>query len=420
MLHVTCYMLHALNYMAKFKYKASKATGEIYEGVAEFPDKFALYKEFKKNGETILVAKEAKRASLALSMDLSLLLGRVKMQDKIGFARNLGSMIEAGLSLARALLVIERQTRSKKFKKVVVGITEQISKGNELSSALASYPQVFPTLFVSMVRAGEASGTVAGSLGMVASQMESTYLLKKKVRGAMIYPTVIICLIIVVAILMLVYVVPTLSSVFKDIGSELPFSTRMIIGTSDFLKNHWLIALTAAVAAFLGGFFFLRSRGGSRLFDRAVLHFPIIGAMVKEVNSARTGRTLSALISAGVDVVAAIDITKDVVQNSFFRDVLQEAKGEIEKGNPISQVFSNHERLYPPFVAEMISVGEETGKLAGMLASVAAFYENEVEQKTKNLSTVIEPLLMIMIGGAVGFFAYAMLTPIYSIIGSIQ
>lgn len=406
--------------MAKFKYKAVRQNGESYEGLGEYADKFALYKEFKKNGQTVLYAKEMKRTAFALSTDIGLILGRVRMADKIAFARNLGAMIEAGLSLNRALSVIERQAKGAAFKKIIGGLIAEVNSGKELSYALGNYSRTFPPLFISMVRSGEASGTLATALRSVAAQLESTYTLKKKVHGALIYPAVILCLIVVVAILMLVYVVPTLSSVFKDIGSELPFSTRLIIGASEFFKVNWagaLAGLILLIIAFVFGRRFRMMRWGAESF---VLRLPLVSTLIMEVNSARTARTLSSLLSAGVDVLLAMDITKDVVQNLHYTEVIDQAKGEIQKGSPISRVFSAHESLYPPFVGEMISVGEETGKLGSMLGNLAAFYETEVEQKTKNLSTVIEPLLMIVIGTAVGAFAYAMLTPIYSIVGSIQ
>jgi len=403
----------------KFKYKAARSDGATYEGVGEFADKITLYHELKKKGETVISAKEVRKFSLGFSIE-SRFMGSVKVADKIGFAKNLGAMIEAGLSINRALSVMERQTKSKALKKVITTLIDEVSKGKELSASLQLFPNVFPSIFVSMVKAGEASGTVSESLRLSSSQMESAYLLKKKVKGAMMYPAIIICLIITVGILMLMYVVPTLSAVFKDLNTELPFATRMIIGSSDFIKENWLIAIIGAIAAGVGAYFGIRSRVGKRGLDFTILHFPLIKGMVQEVNSARTSRTLASLLSAGVDVVLAMDITKDVVQNSYYKEVIERAKGEIQKGNPISQVFSSNENLYPPFVGEMMSVGEETGKLGVMLANLATFYETEVEQKTKNLSTIIEPLLMIFIGGTVGFFAYAMLTPIYSVIGNIQ
>ena len=401
----------------KFKFKSVRENGETYEGIADYPDKFQLYKEFREKGETIVFAKEAKKFSLAYINSLGLSMGWVKMRDKIAFARNLGSMIEAGLTLNRSLTVIERQTSSKTFKLIIRSLIDDVNKGKELSFALQNFIKVFPPIFVSMVRAGEAGGTVANSLRVLADQLESTYLLKKKVRGAMIYPSIIVCLIIAIAVLMMIYVVPTLSSVFGDIGTELPFSTRMIIGTSEFITSNWLPSIIALIVLIGSVVYVRRLRFGKRVVDYSVLRIPIISTMAKEVNSARTARTLSSLLTSGVDVVLAMDITKDVVQNSFYKEVLEVAKTEIQKGNPMSHIFSSNENLYPSFVGEMISVGEETGKLSQMLTNLAVFYETEVEQKTKNLSTIIEPLLMVFIGGAVGFFAYAMLTPIYSVMG---
>ncbi len=406
--------------MQTFKYKAAKSDGSSYEASGSFADKAALYKELKKNNEVILSVKEVRPGTAFLSLDIGLLLHYVPMQEKIGFARNLGSMIEAGLSVNRSLTVIVRQTKSSAFKKIVESIIEEVNKGKELSFALQSFPKIFPPLVVSMVRSGEASGTIADSLKMVSTQMENSYQLKKKVRGAMLYPMIILCLILTVAILMLIYVVPTLASVFADLNSDLPFSTRAIIGTSDFIQHNWIISFSILVALVLGFVFGKRTKFGGRTIEWIFLHMPFINELGKEINSARTARTLAALLSSGVEIVMAMEITEDVVQNSYYKAVIEKAKNEIQKGNPISQVFAAHEKLYPPFVGEMISVGEETGKLGEMLNSLATFYETEVEQKTKNLSTIIEPLLMIFIGTAVGFFAYSMLTPIYSVIGKIQ
>ena len=267
-----------------------------------------------------------------------------------------------------------------------------------------------------MVKAGEESGTVSSSLGIVANQMEKSYLLVKKVRGALIYPAVIISAMIVIAILLLIFMVPTLTATFEGIGAKLPLSTRVLIYLSRFLVEHTLLVLSAIVLFVVSLTLFWRSKIGRNLTDNISLRLPVIGEMIREFESARTTRTLSSLLSAGVEIVVALDVTLDVLQNHLYKNALQHARDAIQKGEPMSAVFVEYESLYPLFVGEMIAVGEETGKISNMLMNVASYYEGEVDQKTKDLSTIIEPVLMIIIGVGVGIFAISMLAPTYSLV----
>lgn len=402
----------------KYKFKAIRANGEKYEGEKEADSKFALYEAIKKEGGSFLHVEEVKdRKSHVFKMPQ--IFNQVKMVDKIQFAKNLGVMIEAGLPITRAISVMERQSRNKAFKKVLVALSADIVKGESLSAAMEKHPDTFSKLFLSMVRSGEESGSLTTSLKSVGDQLEKVYLLNKKVKGAMIYPAIILCIMVAIAILMLIFVVPTLSSVFKELNVQLPLMTRLVIGTSDFLKNHFIISFLVLIGAGVGGYYFKRSARGKVFFDMLSLKMPIINGIVKETNAARTARTLTSLLSSGVDILVAIRITSDVVQNGFYKKILKKAEVAVEKGNPISGVFIAEEKLYPAFVGEMASIGEETGKLAEMFANIATFYEGEVDQKTKDFSTIIEPFLMVFIGLAVGFFAISMLTPIYSLVDTI-
>ncbi len=393
--------------MPLFHYKAKNSQGEPIEGTFEAVDKYALYHQIKKDGNTIISAEEAKsESSFSLNGILSMFGGGISMHDKIIFARNLSQMIEAGLPLTRGLSIMERQAKKdSKLKKTLVGLNESLSKGKPFSEALRDYPDTFSTLFVSMVKAGEESGNSAMALKSVAAQMEKSYQLNKKIKGALMYPAVILCLMIIIGVLMMVYMVPTLTATFVGLGIKLPLSTRLIIYTSNFLKSYFVLVIFAVLAlvAFLVAF--LRTARGQ----------PVIGGIVKQVNSARTARTLSSLLSSGVDIVVAIGVTKDVMQNSYYKVVLEEIQTVIQKGELVSTVFLAHEDLYPLFVGEMVSVGEESGKIGEMLLGVATFYEEEVDQATKDMSSIIEPVLMIFIGAAVGFFAISMLAPTYSL-----
>lgn len=405
--------------MASFKVTATTKDGDSYTEVVEAEDRFSVYRDFRNRGDQVteLVEESKKKVfSLALLEDL---IESVPQDEKVVLARNLAAMIEAGLTTSRALGVMERQTPSKKLKRVLEAVIADVRRGATLSQSMSKFPSIFSPLMVSMVRAGEESGKLAESLRVVATQMERASNLSKKIRGALMYPSIVVITMIGIGILMLIYVVPTLTSTFAELGTELPPTTKAIIAVSNFLVEYTVLALGLFVGFIAALVYGARTKTGMRVLDWVFLNMPIIRNLVMETNSARTSRTLSSLLSAGVDVILSIGITRDVVRNSFYQKVLSEAEVSVTKGNTLSQVFEKYPKLYPPLVAEMVAVGEETGRLSDLLKETASFYEDSVEQKTKDLSTIIEPFLMIVIGSVVGFFALSMIAPIYSLSGSI-
>ena len=405
-----------------FAYKAVKKDGTHYEGTMEAADKFAVYRETHTRGDVVLEVKE-KGTKGALKNTLKSLLsvsfGGAKMVDRIMFAKNLSAMLHAGLPLSRALSVLERQMAGGTWTPILKKISDNLSRGESLSASLSSFPKTFSPLFVSMVGAGEESGSLTESLAVVGEELENSYEFRKKVRGAMMYPAIILCVMIAIAILMLVYVIPRLTLTFKEFNTELPLSTRAIIETSDFFARYYGFIIFGILAIVAAIYAFSKTIMGKHILGRIALGFPIIGTIVEEINSARTARTLASLLSAGVPVVTAVKITAGVVQNIHYRDMLSKTADEIQRGASLESLFAPRTELYPPFVGEMIGVGEETGTLSKTLLEVALFYENEVGQKTKDMSTVIEPLLMVLIGIGVGFFALAMISPIYSLTNTI-
>ncbi|MBU6430915.1 MAG: type II secretion system F family protein [Patescibacteria group bacterium] len=405
--------------MPKFNFKAVKPSGETYEGSRESADKFSLYKEVKNEGDTVVSAFEEKIGRNRLLSRARSLLGRITMREKIIFAKNLGAMLKAGLSLSRSLSIIERQTRNKRLKNVTASLSSDVSRGKTLSEAMKEHPDVFSNLLISMVGAGEESGSLSESLAIVSVQMDNSYKLQKKVKGAMIYPAIIMTVMLIIGILMLIYVVPGLTNTFKEVKAELPLSTRSVIFASDLIKDNAIYVFLGIIL--IAGFLYswTRTDKGRKSLDFLILKMPIISTIIKETNSARTTRTLSSLLSAGVPVAQALNITGDVIQNHYYKKVLKESQSSVEKGENISSVFIKNSRLYPIFVGEMINVGEETGNMSNMLMEVALFYENEVSQKTKDMSTIIEPFLMVFIGAVVGFFAISMITPMYSVMNNI-
>ncbi len=404
--------------MPIYNYKAVKKSGEVYTGSTTAKDVEDLSSVVRNQGGVVVSfdIKEKKNFFANLSQ---ISFSPIKEEDKIIFAKNLSAMIKSGLSVSKALATLEKQFRNPKFKKVVADVNLSIKNGKTIFESLKEHPKVFPPLFISMVRAGEEGGNVADSLSVVAQQLENANNLKKKVRGALIYPSIIVFAMVLVGILMLVFIVPTLKATFSDVGVDLPVSTQIIIGISSFLINHTFFFVVLALFVLVFFTVGVKTKQGKRFIDWIVLNTPLISTITKDVNSARTARTLASLLSSGVDVLTSFDITTDVIQNSYYKSILREAETNIQKGLPVADVFVRYEKFYPPVVGAMIEVGEETGNLPTMLLNLAEFYEGEVEQRTKNLSTVIEPLLMIVIGFVVGFFAVSMITPMYTLMAGI-
>ncbi|MEK7588619.1 MAG: type II secretion system F family protein [Patescibacteria group bacterium] len=402
-----------------FFYKAKLKNGEVIEGTMNGDDKFSVSRELKSRGHTPITIIEKKENSFDIMFLFRFVFGKVKNAELIILTKNLSGMIKAGLSLSRALAVLEKQTKNDTLNKILAALILEISSGGTLSSGLNKFPKVFSKLFVSMSRAGEESGNLANSLSEVGLILEKSNNLTKKVKGALIYPGVIISAMIVVGVLMFAFIVPTLAKTFKELNVELPASTRVVIGLGDFFSNNLILTFVILIAAGIGLVSFFRAPFMAKYIDYTIIRLPMLGAMVKEINTARTARTMSSLLLSGVSITRAIEITEDVVQNIYYKKILNQAKESVEKGAPFSQAFSESQGLYPVMMTEMIQVGEETGKLSDMLLQIATFYEEEVENKTKNLSTIIEPVLMVFVGVGVGFFAMSMITPLYSILDKI-
>lgn len=406
----------------KFTYKGKDSSGQSVTETVEAKDRFAVYEIARENGHTVESVHGERKFSLFGFLNIEAInyhLSRVKDDELVMMTRNLGSMLVAGLALSRALSVIERQSKNPKLKGVIKDIESQINKGETFNTALAKYPKIFSDLYIAMVRAGEEGGKLSEALHTLSVQMEQSSALKKKIKGAMIYPIIVIVILVIIGALMMIYVMPSITGTFKSLNTELPGTTKLLIGASDFMVAHTVSVVVGMFGLVFGFIYFLRTKWGKITSSWIIPKLPVIGYMAKEVNSARTARTLSSLLSSGVDVIQALNITKDVLQNVFYKEIVAEAALRVEKGLPLSEVFTERDDLYPILVGEMIMVGEETGNISQMLEQMAIFYETEVEQKTKDLSTIIEPLLMVFIGASVGFFALAMIAPIYSLSDSI-
>ena len=404
--------------MATFTYQGEDTEGKKVKEIVTATDRYAVYDIARSNGHTISSIEEKSGFSFKNLIDMEAInekIGRVKQDELVMTTRNLGSMLVAGLTVIRALSVIERQSSNAKLKGVIRKISARLNKGDQFNESLKDFPEVFSDLYVAMVRAGEESGNLAETLQTLAVQMERSSTLKKKIKGAMMYPSIVLMVMLIIGVLMMIFVMPQITGIFKGMGKDLPAMTQVLISTSDFMVNYTALTIGGLVAFFVGMMYLLRSKPGKVATSWLVPKLPVIGTLAKEMNSARTARTLSSLLNSGVDVIQSLEITEEVVQNVYYKKIIRDARARVEKGSALSDAFIERSDLYPILVGEMILVGEETGQIAGMLGELAVFYETEVERKTKDLSTIIEPLLMVVIGGGVGFFALALIAPIYSI-----
>ncbi|MEI6400263.1 MAG: type II secretion system F family protein [bacterium] len=400
----------------KFQYKIQTNTGKIEAGFIEAPDRNTALKQLKDQNAVVISLSEKKGKSFNISFSF----GGTSLEDRIQFTKNLGGMLGAGLSLARALEILEKQAIKPIWKKVLASLIADINAGATLSDAMKKFPKIFSPLFISMTKAGEESGGMVDALSQVGLAMEKTYALNKKVKSALMYPSIILSAVVLIGILMMIFVVPTITKTFKDLGVALPKTTKMIIVTSDFFSHHPFIIFGLLIIIVVGIMGLLRIGAVSRFLDKFILKIPVVGTIAQEANTARISRTISSLLIAGVDMLRAISIARDVVSNTVYKKILDEAIEKVQKGGLLSETFKKYPKVCPVMMGEMISVGEETGKLSGMLLDVATFYEEAVDIKTKDLSTIIEPVLMIFIGAAVGFFAVSMLSPMYSLVDSLS
>lgn len=389
------------------------------ESALEAADRFTLAREIRSRGYTPLSISPKRKGLLQFSLPIDFF-SRVSVGEQVIFTRNLSGMLKAGLSLSRALSVLKKQTQNSKLSGILSSLATDVNAGETFSAALSKFPEVFSKLFVSMVRAGEESGNLSNALADVGMNLEKSSSLSKKIKSALIYPGVILSAMVVIGVLMFAFVVPTLAKTFKELGVSLPLATQILVFLGNFFSNNLILTFVIIISTVLMLYLLLRAKFMEKYIDFTILKLPVINTLAKEVNTARTARTISSLLISGVSLTRSLEITGDVVQNIYYKKVLDEAKKLIEKGAPFSEAFTAHPKLYPVMMSEMIQVGEETGKLSDMLLQIALFYEEEVENKTKNLSTIIEPLLMILIGAGVGFFAISMISPLYSILGSIN
>jgi len=400
--------------MAVYRYLAKNKEGETISGRKEAVSIRDLAQKLSNQGFLLISASLDRKKQGFLSLK------RVSLKEKMMAIRNLQVMLAAGVSLPKSLDVLTSQSRNKYFQKILQEIKEKIIQGNSFSEALAEYPRVFPKIFSSMIKVGEKTGSMPDVLNTLASHLEKDFRLRSKVKGALMYPMIVVIAMILIGVVMLVLVVPKLSEAFKSLNIELPKTTRLIMNLGNYFKDYWYLLL--AVPLLIAGFIILLKRNPKfkNSWDRFVLKIPFVSSLIKKINTAYSARTLSSLISGGVSIVEALQITSETVSNEKFREVLIRASKEVKKGEKLSSIIAQFPEVYPPVFVQMLEVGEETGQTSKVLLRLAEFFDEEVTNVTQNLASIIEPILLLVIGGIIALFAVSMIKPIYSMIGTMH
>lgn len=394
-------------------------SGVEKSGTLEAGDQYHLAGMLRSQGLVLIKADVVKKSGSKKLTDISISFG-VPLAEKMFFTRNLQVMVSAGLSIPRALDIISLQVKNKTFKNALLDIREQVSKGKRLSDAVAVYPKIFSDLFQSMIKVGEETGTMEEVLKSLSLQMERSHNLRSKVKGAMTYPIVIVLVMLLIGTLMLVTVVPQIAKVFSDMGVELPLATKIIIALGDFMVKQWYFALIILAVSVASLIYFLKTPAGKKFSDLLQLKMPLLSPIIKDINSAYTVRNLSSLAAAGVPLPRSLEITAGTLGNGQYKKALLTAAEKVRKGEKLSDVLKNYSDIYPQTIIQMIAVGEETGETSAILARLADFFEEAVSEATKNITSVIEPLMMLVIGGAIGFFAISIMQPIQDIMSGID
>jgi type IV pilus assembly protein PilC len=396
--------------MAGFAYTAISIEGLETVGEVHAPDLESAREQLRIRG---LLAHTLRELPASGEEGLRTAFKKIKPRSMQVFSRQFSTMIEAGLNIVAALVILEEQTDDVYLAEIISELRADVEGGLLLSQAMARHPKVFSELYVSMVQAGEASGMLDNVLDRVAEQIEKETKLKRRVKGAMIYPTVVFTFATLVLVAMLMFIVPIFAKIFTELHGQLPFLTRVVVSASDLLRHQWYIIFPLVGFLVWGTLRYKKTESGRQKWDRIKLRIPLkIGEVVLKIVMARLLRTLATLVAAGVDIIKALEIAGSTAGNWVVEKALTEARIKVQEGVPIAEPLTN-DPLFPPMVSQMVKIGEETGELEKMLSKVADFYEDEVDSAIQNLTSIIEPIMMIGVGMMVGVIIIAMYLPMF-------
>ncbi len=402
--------------MPLYTYSARDKEGNVKQGEINLDSEAKLAEWLYTQGFLLTHSEEkGKQGENLFFQKILSQIGYISLMDKVLFTQYLEVMLKAGLSLVKALNILISQTTNRKFKRVIQDLHRNVETGVTFYEALSKHPKVFSELYVNVVKTGEVSGKLTQALNQLAVQLKKDRDLVKKVTGAMTYPAVVVVAMGGIGFLMMTFVLPKLVTIFEEFNTRLPLPTRILIAVSKFMGAYVLWILGGIVVFCFLAFRIMRSSKGRLVFHRIYLYLPIISKVVKKVNLARFIRNLSSLLASGLPILEALDVVSDALGNVYYKKAVKASLTEVQKGTALSKALAHNHLLFPPIVTQVIEVGEETGALDEILVKLAEFYEEDVDQTMKNISTIIEPILMLVIGGAVGAMAVAVILPIYSL-----
>lgn len=403
----------------KFNFKVKTPEGEYREGTVNASSKEAVVAILQKKNLLPIDVRPEEKMENDIFRSILREYDKVTAKELVIFFRQLAILIEARVPIVVALTAISEQSSGKYLQKIIKETARDIENGMTFSFSLEKHRDVFTPLMINIIKAGEASGNLKKSVDYVANNIEKNYQLTSRVRGAMIYPMIIVAVFFIVGFLTVTLILPKLTIMIKEIGADVPWYTDVVIKVGDFMAVYWWAVLTVVAGMVVGAIYYLNSEDGKKEFDVIKMRLPIFGPIFKGVYVSRFAENLGVLLTGGIPIVKALEIVSSVVGNSVYEKIILRASQEVKVGGNISSVFSKSD-LIPPVVAHMVRIGEESGQLDSVLGHISRFYDQETDTATRNLSSLIEPILMVLIGIAVAFLAFAILMPIYNIAGQIK
>jgi type IV pilus assembly protein PilC len=399
-----------------YQYKVRDRSGNLVSGTLVADNERLVLDRLREMGYTPLeVGKERK----GLNLEINVRAPKVKLKELSVFSRQFATMVNSGLPILRGLAILAEQTDSKELARVLDAVRNDVEQGASLSAAMQKHPKVFNDLYIAMIRSGETGGVLDDVLLRLASLLEREVHLRQKIKSAMTYPIAVVALVILIMSAMLLFVVPQFKNIYSQLGGTLPLPTRVLLGMSDAMKKYWYIVILAAI---LGRFLFRRYKKtpqGREMVDTLKLKVPVFGSLFHKTALSRFSSTLGMLLRSGVPILQALDIVTDTVNNRVIAKAVADVQSSVREGESIAKPLSKH-AIFPPMVVQMLAVGEETGQIDTMLDKVATFYDQEVEASVDALTSLIEPLLIAIIGGCVGAAVIALYMPMFNIIKLIQ
>jgi type IV pilus assembly protein PilC len=402
-----------------FAYKVRDKSGKLVEGQLEAENAQLVVSKLRSMGYVPIEIEQQGANNLGRDLKIPFFSDRIKLKDVSVFSRQFATMINSGLSMLRSLYILAEQTESKPLAAVVNQVRLDVERGSSLSAALAKHPKAFNRLYVAMVRAGEAGGVLDSVLQRLATTIEKQVELRRKVKSAMTYPAVVSLLVLLLVTAMLLFVIPMFQGIYGQLGGKLPVPTQILIDVSNIVRNLWYIVFAAEIAAVWGFRRWINSEEGRKRWDAIKLKMPVFGGLAKKTALARFGRTLSALVRSGVPILESLDIVQETSGNWVVSEAVRDTAQQVKRGEPLSRRLEEHD-VFPPMVVQMMAVGEETGALDEMLDKIADFYDQEVEATVNALTSLIEPILIVIMGVVIGGMIISLYLPMFDVINLIK